>query len=69
MDTQNEGIPESVAADLDALDRDGVVQGNIGDMQFFSEFIEDELLGMYNFFHWPLSQNYGIWLIIIYCLR
>lgn len=46
MDTQNEGIPESVAADLDALDRDGVVPGNIGDMQFFSEFIEDELLGM-----------------------
>lgn len=50
MDTQNEGIPESVAADLDALDRDGVVQGNIGDMQqFFSEFIEDELLGIFFF--------------------
>lgn len=50
IDTQNEGIPESVAADLDALDRDGVVQGNMGDMQFFNDLLENELLGRYLFF-------------------
>ena len=34
-DTQNEGLPESVTADLDELEKDGV----------FGDLMEDELLG------------------------
>lgn len=45
-DTQHEGIPESVTADLDELEREGVVPGGMSEMTaLFGDLIEDELLG------------------------
>lgn len=45
-DSQNEGLPESVTADLDELERDGVVTGNMSEMSaLFGDLMEDELLG------------------------
>ncbi len=59
IDSQNEGIPESVTADLDALDREGVVDeldregvvpGNMSDMSALFGDLEDEFFGEYHEF-------------------
>lgn len=65
-DTQNEGIPESVTADLDELEREGVVTGNMSELSgLFGDLIEDELLGLCSSTSWlprisncPINANF-----------
>lgn len=62
---QNEGIPESVTADLDELEREGVVSENMSEMTALFDNIEDELLGNFFSFYNSYLSFFGILVLTV----